>query len=76
MESRIANRSSFNEAMHLCWQVAALVKYGHFQDAVQEVRSADFLAPELKEVICQHLKLSKEFRASLLLDPFIKRCLA
>jgi len=72
-KTRDRSFKSFNDAMHLCWQVAVLVKYGHFQDAVQEVRSADFLDPELKEMVCRHLESDKEFLACLLLDPFIRR---
>jgi len=62
----------WNDAMHLCLQVAALVKYGHFEDAVKEVRSADFLNSELKRVVCQCLESERQFPAFLVLDPFMK----
>ncbi len=64
---------SFDDAMRLCWQVAALVKYGHFEDAAQEVRLADFLGSEVKEEICRRLEFRQEFPLSLVLEPFIKR---
>jgi len=68
--------SEFSDAMHLCWQVTALVKYGHFEDAVQEVRSANFLDSELKQVVCQWLTFERHFPAPLVLDPFIRKVCA
>jgi len=64
---------SFDDAMHLCYEVVALVKYGHFAYAAKHVRSADFLDSELKDVVCRHLESDKEFLAPFVLDPFIKR---
>lgn len=66
----------FDDAMRLCWRVAALAKYGHLDDAAQEVRSADFLDLELKQIVCQCLESEKQFPTSLVLEPFIKRICA
>ena len=66
----------FDDAMRLCWQVVALVKYGHFEDAAQQVRSADVLDLELKQIVCHCLESEKQFPASLVLDPFVTRICA
>jgi hypothetical protein len=66
----------FDDTIRLCWRVAVLAKYGHFEDAAQEVRSADFLDLELKQIVCQCLKSEKQFPASLVLDPFVRRICA
>ncbi len=77
MESQRSYIKAFwvlQQASNLCERVWVLMKYGHYEDAANEIRSADFIDPELKESLCRDLELNKKFDDCLLIHPLMRRC--